>query len=246
MKKVEIWVRSLIFNFVFLFWTLVPTILFIWVIFLPHDKLIRVIRFWQSSVTFFERTIIGLDYRVIGWENVPEGACIIAAKHQSAWETCKLNVLFYDPSIVLKKELMRVPVWGWYAKASGLIPVDRKGGAKALALMMKAAQRSVAQGRKIVIFPQGTRVKPGQHKPYKVGVAALYQELNVPIVPMAVNSGLFWPKNSFIKKPGVATIEFLPAIPAGLSRSAVMRRLEDALETASNRLATEKTETNNQ
>ncbi len=237
MSRIEILVRSLIFNIVYLFWLLVPTAIFVWVILFPQDRLIRIIRFWQASLALFERVILKLDYRVIGTEHIPEGPCIIASKHQSAWETCKLNVLFDRPAIVLKKELTYVPIWGWYAKASGLIPIDRQGGVKALSGMMKAARRAVAQNRKIVIFPQGTRLKPGIRKPYKVGVAALYQELELPVVPMAVNSGLFWPKGAFLKKPGTVTIEFLPPIPPGLSRSAMMRKLEETLEPACDRLA---------
>lgn len=237
MSKIEIWIRSLLFNIIFTFWTLVPAILFIWVILLPQEKLIRILYYWQRSVTWIEKHVAGIDYRIIGAEHVPEGSCIIAAKHQSAWETCKLISLFKNPSIVLKKELTYIPIWGWYAKYSGLIPIDRKGGMKALGVMKRAARTAMEQGRKIVIFPQGTRIKPGVKKPYKVGVAALYQELDLPVVPMAVNSGLYWPKGTFLKTPGTITIEFLPPIEPNLSRSAMMRRLEDELEAASDRLA---------
>ena len=237
MSKFEIGLRSLIFNIVFFLWTFVPAILFLWVLLLPQEKLLRAIFYWQSVVCWLERVILKLNYRVFGEENIPDGPCIIASKHQSAWETCKLNVLFDKPSIVLKKELTYIPIWGWYAYGSGLIPIDRKGGIKSLGVMKRAAQKAVRQGRKIVIFPQGTRLKPGVKKPYKVGVAALYQDLDLPVVPMAVNSGLFWPKNGFFKKPGTITIEFLPPIEPKLSRSAMMHRLEDELESASDRLA---------
>ncbi len=237
MRAVEIWIRSAIFNFVYLFWVIVPTILFLWTLFLKPDILASVVVRWQKGLAWLEKHIAGIDYRVIGLENMPEGACIIAAKHQSAWETCKLLILFKNPSIVLKKELTYVPVWGWYAKALGLIPIDRKTGVKSLAKMMKAACAAADQGRKIVIFPQGTRVRPGVHKPYKSGVAGLYLELNVPVVPMALNSGLFWPKGAFLKKPGTITIEFLPPIKPGLSKSAFMHALEERLEAASVKLA---------
>ncbi len=231
------WARSLLFDAVFLFWVVVPTVLFLWILLLPQKRVFAAVTFWQSALAVFEKKILKLDYRVIGWENVPKGPCIIAAKHQSAWETCKLNVLFGNPAIVLKKELTYVPVWGWYARASGLIPIDRQAGFKALATMMRAAKAAKKAKRKIVIFPQGTRVRPGVRKPYKVGVAALYQELGLPVVPMAVNSGLFWPKNGFLKKPGTVTIEFLPPIKPGLSRSAFIHQLEEQIETASDRLA---------
>ncbi|HAX91659.1 MAG TPA: 1-acyl-sn-glycerol-3-phosphate acyltransferase [Rhodospirillaceae bacterium] len=239
MEKIELWVRSILFNLVFLFWVTVPTILFVWIVLLPQSKVVKVIRYWQATFAWLAKTIAGIDYVITGWKHVPHGACIIAAKHQSAWETCVLNVLFHDPAIVLKKELTYIPVWGWFAKASGLIPIDRKGGAKSLLIMKKAASDAIKAGRKIVIFPQGTRVKPHTHKPYKVGVAAMYQDLKLPVVPMALNSGLFWPKGAFLKKKGIVTIEFLPAIPPGLTRSALMRKLEEQLETASDRLARE-------
>lgn len=186
---------------------------------------------------FLARVIVGIRYEVKGWENVPEGACIIAAKHQSAYETCLLHILFKNPAIVLKKELTRIPIWGWYAQASGLIPVDRKGGAKSLKIMKKACDDAVSAGRKIVIFPQGTRVPPGVKKPYKVGVVALYQDLQLPIVPVALNSGLFWPKGEWIKKPGTVTVQFLTPIPPGLTRSQMMKRLEAITEEASDHLA---------
>ncbi len=229
--------RSILFNILFILWTIVPTVLFVWVNLLPQKKALKAINYWQRGVGFLERNVAGIHYKVIGKRNLPKGPCIIASKHQSAWETCKLNVLFKDPSIVLKKELTFVPIWGWYAKASGLIPIDRKGGMKSLAIMKRAARKAVEQGRQIVIFPQGTRLKPGVKKPYKVGVAALYQDLDLPVVPMAINSGLFWPKGSFLKKPGVIKVEFLPPIEAGLSRSAMMKKLEHDLESASDRLA---------
>lgn len=230
------WVRSLIFSFVFLFWALVPTVLVVWIVLLPQPVLLKTIRYWQQGVMLLARLIMGIRYEVKGWEHVPEGACIIASKHQSAYETCLLHILFGNPAIVLKKELTRIPIWGWYAKYSGLIPIDRKGGVKALALMKKACDDAVKAGRKIVIFPQGTRVPPGVKKPYKVGVVALYQDLDIPIVPVALNSGLFWPKKGIMKKSGTVTIEFLPPIPPGLTRSQMMKRLESDIETASERL----------
>lgn len=237
MSNIIIWLRSIAFSITFILWTIVPAVLFVWVLLLPQKYVLRMIFHWQSMVGVFEKYIAGIETKVIGRENIPDGPCIIASKHQSAWETCKLFVLFDEPSIVLKKELTYVPIWGWYAAASGLIPIDRKGGMKSLGVMKRAASKAAEQGRKIVLFPQGTRIKPGVKKPYKVGVAALYQQLDLPVVPMALNSGLLWPKNSFIKKPGVITVEFLKPIEPNLSRSAMMKRLEAELEASSDRLA---------
>ena len=228
--------RSLLFNVAFSLWTIIPPIFMLWILPLPKPAFFFWIRRWQSVVAWMERNIAGIHYEVIGAEHLPSGACIIGAKHQSAWETCKLHLLFGDPVILLKKELTSVPIWGWYAHASGTIPIDRKSGVKALLTMKKAAQTAKAANKKIVIFPEGTRVPPGERRAYKSGIAVLYEELQLPIVPMALNSGLFWPKRSWLRKSGTITIEFLPPIPPGQSRADMMRELQDKLESATDRL----------
>jgi 1-acyl-sn-glycerol-3-phosphate acyltransferase len=164
-------------------------------------------------VAWVECHLGGISYRVIGRENIPKGACIIAAKHQSALETFKIHLIVDDPAIVLKRELLNIPIIGWYMSRSGSIPIDRSGRTKALSGMTVAARKAAADGRPIVIFPEGTRAAVGETRPYKSGVAAMYQDLNVPLVPMALNSGLLWPKDSFFKKRGLVTVEFLPPIP---------------------------------
>jgi len=232
-----IFLRSVIFNIAFYGWTAVMCFLMLWAFLLPKRYFPRVARLWLAQTAWIERVIGGMSYRVIGSEHVPQGACIIAAKHQSAWETMKLPLLFDDPAIVLKKELLAIPIWGRYLRHAGMIPIDRGSGSAALAAMMQAAHKAAEAGRKIVIFPQGTRVAPGAERPYKGGVAALYRELNIPVVPMALNSGLLWPRNSFIKKPGLITIEFLPPILPGLSREEMLTKLKTELEGASKRLA---------
>ncbi len=208
----------------------------LWTLVLPRRAFLNIVHLWLMQVIWIEKYIGGMTYRVIGQKYIPPGSCIIAAKHQSAWETFKLHVLFDDPAIVLKKELLNIPIWGWYLRRSGMIPIDRSAGSKALSGMMEAAHKAARAKRKIVIFPQGTRTAPGEERTYKSGVAALYQELNLPVVPMALNSGLLWPKNSFSKKPGMITIEFLPPIAPGLDRTDFMTRLKDELEGATNRL----------
>jgi len=165
------------------------------------------------------------------------GPVLIAAKHQSAWDTIIFSVLLWDHSFVLKQELMRIPLFGLYLWRAGLIPVDRRGGAKALRRMVAAAKQVAAQRRPMVIFPEGTRVAPEQQRPYHPGVAALYGQLQVPVVPVALNSGLFWRRNSFWKLPGTITLEFLPQIPPGLRRKDFLARLEQAIEGRSRALA---------
>jgi 1-acyl-sn-glycerol-3-phosphate acyltransferase len=166
----------------------------------------------------------------------PKCSFIVAAKHQSAWETMKLHLLFPpDPAVVLKKELLRIPIWGSFAKKLELIAIDRAAKGEARTMMLTGATEAIEAGRPIVIFPQGTRVPVGKPHKYRYGVANLYEQLNLPVLPMALNSGVFWPKSLFRKRGGTVTVEFLPLIPPGLQAAELMERLEDGLETASNR-----------
>ena len=232
------WIRSLLFTLVFHTVTGVMCCIMLWALPLPKKYMLLVVKIWLTQVSWIEHYVGGFSYQIIGKEYIPEGACIIAAKHQSAWETFKIPLLFRDPAIVLKKELLSVPVWGWYLRQAGMIPIDRKAGPAALSSMMQAARLAVVANRKIVIFPQGTRIPPGEDRPYKSGVASLYKELKLPVIPMALNSGMFWPKGSFVKKPGMITIEFLPPIMPGLPRDEFLTRLKNDLDGTSNRLLT--------
>lgn len=229
--------RSFIFNAALFGLTGLMCFLMLWVLPMPRFWMLRVVRLWLRQIQWIERHIGGIRWQVKGEEHIPSGPCIVAAKHQSAWETFKLHLLFDDPAIVLKRELLMIPLWGWYLKRAGVIAIDRAKGAKALSSMMASAREAARDGRKIVIFPQGTRVAPGAFVPYKSGLAGLYQELNLPVVPMALNSGLLWGKNSFIKKSGLVTVEFLPPIPPNLPRKEMMRRVQTDLEGASEKLA---------
>ena len=229
--------RSLAFNVALFGLTSVMCFLMLWTLLLPRRQMLSVAHLWLRQVAWIERNIGGIRWRIVGAQHIPAGACIIAAKHQSAWETFKLHLLFGDPAIVLKKELLSIPIWGWYLRRAGVIPIDRTARGKVLSGMTSAAHQAVAAGRKIVIFPHGTRTAPSATVPYKNGIARLYQELEIPVVPMALNSGLFWPRNSFVKKPGVITVEFLPPIPPHLPREVMMERLKHDLESASDRLA---------
>ncbi|MGL4964990.1 MAG: lysophospholipid acyltransferase family protein [Inquilinus sp.] len=229
--------RSALFNLLFFGWTTLCCFALLPALFLPHRVTMAWIFVWLRGVHWVEKTILGIDYRVVGRENLPDGACIVAAKHQSAWETLKLHLLLPDPAIVLKSELLKVPVWGKYLLKTGMIPVDRGAGSRAVRAMIEHAKVRVAEGRPIAIFPQGTRTAPGTWRPYRIGVGALYEGLSVPVVPMALNSGVFWGRRAFRKRPGTITVEFLPPIPPGLPREEMMRRLEDELETASERLS---------
>ncbi len=229
--------RSLLFNVFFYGWTALCVILGLPLLLGPRKGIYVLGRVWAHPILAALRLLCGLKHQVRGRENLPEGPVLIAAKHQSAWDTIIFSVLLWDHSFVLKQELMRIPLFGLYLWRAGLIPVDRSGGAKALRKMVAAARRVAAQGRPMVIFPEGTRVAPEQQRPYHPGVAALYSQLQVPVVPVALNSGLFWRRNSFWKLPGTITLEFLPPIPPGLQRKDFLARLEQAIEGRSRALA---------
>jgi 1-acyl-sn-glycerol-3-phosphate acyltransferase len=227
-----IWARGLIFSFACLAWTVICGTLGLPFLITPRAVTMQFGRVWGRVVLLLLRVIVGLDHEIRGLDRVPRGACIIAMKHQSAWDTLILFVLFHDPAAVVKRELLLIPFYGWYAARAGSIGIDRKAGAKALRRMVAVARRVAAQGRPIVIFPEGTRVAPGVRLPYQPGVAALYQALAVPMVPAAVNSGVFWGRRSFLKRPGRIVLEFLDPIPPGQPRRQVMAELEQRVETA--------------
>ena len=233
-----IWLRSVLFNIAFYGWTtIVCTLVMPFVILLAKPLGVFIVgRFWAGIAMALARGICGIEHRVVGLENLPDGPCIVAVKHQSAWDTLVFSQLLYNPSYVLKKELTRIPFFGWALLRVGMVPVDRSGGARALKDMLAAARSRVAEGRQILIYPEGTRTAPGERRPYHPGVAALYRDLGVPVVPVALNSGLYWGRRAFTKTPGRITVEFLPAIAPGLPRKAFMSCLQERIESATERL----------
>ena len=186
-----------------------------------------------------EKYILGLTYEVKGQENIPtKGPYIVAMKHQSAYETLKIFHLFGDIRIIYKRQLKWLPIWGWYIQKAGMISVDR-GGKGAMKSILQNAAPVVAAGHSILIYPQGTRVSINdtvKNKPYKQGAMRLYDHFKIPIVPVAMNSGKFWPRKSFIIKPGVVTFNILPPIPAGLPAKEAHQKMQDILESESNKL----------
>jgi 1-acyl-sn-glycerol-3-phosphate acyltransferase len=226
------WARAFAFNFAFFAGTAIVGTIGLPFLAAPRATAMRFGRFWAHSILVLLRVIVGLDYQIRGLEHIPRDGCIIAMKHQSAWDTVILPVVLGDPACVVKRELLFVPLYGWYAARAGSIPVDRKAGAGALRRMITAARPIAAQRRPIVIFPEGTRVAPGTRLPYQPGVAALYQALALPVVPAAVNSGLFWGRRSFLKRPGRIVLEFLVPIPPGRTRPRLMSELEQRMESA--------------
>lgn len=193
-------------------------------------------RLWVRITFWLLRVTAGLDWQVRGRDHLPAGPAIFASKHQSAWETLVFYLLFDDPAYVLKRELFWIPFYGWYAKKARSVAVDRGGGARAMRSMIQGAEAAIADGRNIIIFPEGTRAAPGSGRPFHPGAAALYARLGVPLVPVALNSGLFWPRRRFLKRPGRITLEFLPAIEPGLDRKELRARLEGVIQDATRRL----------
>ncbi len=226
------WARALAFNLAFFAWTAIVGTLGLPFLLTPRAVTMRFGRFWASSVLVLLRLIVGLDYEVRGLDRLPRGGCIIAMKHQSAWDALAVPVVLGDPAVVLKRELLLLPIYGWYAARAGSIAIDRKAGAGALRRMLAQARAPAAARRPIVIFPEGTRVAPGERKPYQPGAAALYQALALPLVPAAVNSGLYWGRRAFVKRPGRIILEFLDPIPPGRTRPRVMAELERRIEAA--------------
>lgn len=232
-------VRSLLFNVyffaltatgLFTYWLLLP---------LPRAALQDAVRLWQRLAFGGLKVICGLDWEVRGRDRIPKGAAVFACKHQSAWDTMAFYALLADPAYVLKKELLRIPFWGWYAAKARQIVVDRRAGLRALKEVAEAARDRLAEGRQVVIFPQGTRVPPGAHRPYQPGIYAIASATDRPVFPVALNSGLFWGRRSFVKHPGTIVVEILEPMPQGLARKPFMAELEARIEGASTRLAAE-------
>ena len=234
-----IYVRSIVFNTLFylntLFWMLVglPTFL------LPYRGIIAIAKMWGRSNLVLLRVVAGIDYDFRGLEKVPPGAAIIAAKHQSAWETFALLTCFDNPAFILKRELQWIPIFGWFTIKGRMVPVDRRKGTQAIPAMIERARIELARGRQLLIFPEGTRRPAGAEPRYRYGVALIYGASDVPCVPVALNSGLFWPRRSLRMRPGKVLVEILDTIPAGLQRDEFFKLLQERIEPATARLIAE-------
>lgn len=232
-------VRSFLFNIWFFGATALLLIASLPCHFMDRRGVHFIARIWTKTIVWGLKHICRLEHRLVGRVDLLEGPALVACKHQSAWDTLIFYALCSDPTYVMKKELLSIPLYGWHAQKQKMIPVDRKGGGVALKRMLAMAQEAIAEGRQIVIFPQGTRTpvrSDAKDWPYHPGVMALYNKLDLPCVPVALNSGLFWGRRTFAKKPGLITVEVLDAIPAGLKRAEFMHELETRIETATRRL----------
>lgn len=231
-----IMLRSWIYTILFELWTLIAAIGFLPLL-VKRQWALAAIRAWARGVELLARWVVGITFRAEGREHFPKGPFIVAAQHQSSFETYRIFLEVPRPVFVLKKELTRIPFIGWYIYRAGLVPIDRNGGASAMRRMLRAAELAKSRGETIVIFPEGTRTKPGTHRDYQPGVAGLYKHLNIPVVPMALNSGYLWGKTRVRKDPGEIIFRYLPPLPAGMDREAMVKELRSRIDAASAELA---------
>jgi 1-acyl-sn-glycerol-3-phosphate acyltransferase len=236
---VVILLRSIAFNVLFYLNTIIYLIAALPTFFMPYRAIVAVARSWGRTNLVLLRVVAGIDCEIRGREKIPKGPIIVAAKHQSAWETFALLPLIDNPVFILKRELQWIPIFGWLTIKGRMVPVDRGGGAQALAAMVERARIELADNRQLIIFPEGTRRPAGAEPRYKIGVGHLYVAGGVPCVPIALNSGLFWPRRSWRRFPGTVVAEVLDPIPPGLSREVFFERLQIDIETATARLIEE-------
>lgn len=234
-----IWFRSLLFNAGYLGGSAVLAVVMVPTLALSRRAMLWVGRVWAAQVNGLLTHVVGASIEFRGTDRIPPGPCLIAAKHQTTWEAIALLGVLPDTCYVLKKELSLIPVFGWYALKNRQIIVDRNAGARALKGMLRDARAAAGEGRQIVIFPEGTRVPAGETRDYQPGIAALYQALDLPVVPVAVNSGVSWARHSFVKYPAPIIAEFGEPLPPGLGRQSLMTKLQEYIEPTSRRLEAE-------
>lgn len=232
-------VRSVIFNVLFYANTVFFLIVALPTFFMPYWAIVEVAKAWGRVNLVLLRWIVNIDIEVRGAEKIPKGGLIAAAKHQSAWETFALLPLFDIPLFIVKRELMWIPIFGWLMAKGRMVPVDRSAGSQALLDMTERARVEIGRGRQLIIFPEGTRRPAGAEPRYKYGVAHLYVAEGVPCVPIALNSGLFWPRRTILRHPGTVVIEVLDPIPPGLDKDTFFKRLQGDIEGATARLIAE-------
>ena len=247
--------RSLLFDASFYLVSIFLMVIFLPLMLLPQKAIFWAGRVWVKTVMKLLEWTVGLSWRVEGIENLPpeainkqspENSCqkggfclggyIIACKHESAWETLIFHILVNAPAFALKQELMWVPLINLYFWRMGMLAIDRGRGASSLKNLIERSRHIITANRPLVIFPEGNRSIPGKQGDYKTGVAALYRALEVPVIPVALNSGTFWGRRSLVKRPGEITIKFLPPIQPGLPKSDLMAKLADTIDTACDRL----------
>ncbi|RCW26020.1 1-acyl-sn-glycerol-3-phosphate acyltransferase [Ciceribacter lividus] len=232
--------RSILFNTAFYLNLILRMIVLSPIYFvLPRKKAFSIPKNWALSCHWLMKTIVGTTFTIEGLENIPKGGYILAPKHQSFWDTFALLPWLDDPVYILKRELLWIPLFGWYAKKQRMIPVNRGARGKVMAAVMARTSDEMRNGRQLIIYPEGTRRPPGAHPVYKYGIARLYRDLQVPVVPVAMHPGLFWPRRKFLRFPGHFKVRILPPIEPGLDPDAFFEKLMQVLEAASDELLVE-------
>jgi len=237
--------RSFVFNLLFYLNTIFWLIIALPTFFMPYRAVITIAKAWGRSNLVLLRAVCGIDYEIRGLEKIPTGPLIVASKHQSAWETFALVPLFDNPLFIVKRELLWIPIFGWLMSKGRMVPVNRGAGSQALVAMAERARTELADNRQLIIFPEGTRRPAGAEARYKFGVAHLYVAEGVPCLPIALNSGLFWPRRSMRRRPGTVLVEILDPIGPGLGKDVFFKRLQSDIETATARLIAESKAANN-
>ena len=232
-------VRSMVFNVLFYLNTLICLMIALPTFFMPYRAIIAIAKFWGRINLVLLRVVAGINCEVRGREKIPSGALIVASKHQSAWETFALLPLFDNPLFIIKRELEWIPIFGWLMMKGRMVSVNRGAGSQALTAMTARASVELSEGRQLIIFPEGTRRPAGAEPRYKYGVAHLYGATGVTCLPIALNSGLFWPRRSIRRLPGSVVVEILDPIPPGLDKDVFFKRLQGEIEAATARLIAE-------
>lgn len=235
MRTLVIQARAWAYLFLFLSWTIAFAVVCLPAL-LKKRWTLAIARTWVRGVMTLARVVVNIESETLGRENLPAGACIIAAQHQSSYETYRLFLELDQPIFILKRELTFIPVVGWFMSRIGLIGIDRSAGAGAMKKMLREAQAALNAGRQVIIFPEGTRTAPGVIRPYRPGVAALYAHCDAPVIPMALNSGFFWGKTRILKRPGTIILHFLPPLAPGQSKNAMLADLRARIDSAASKM----------
>lgn len=236
---ISIFFRSLAFNVGFYLSLLVHMALAIPSFFLPKQVLFELAKSWARSMIWMLRVFCNIKVEYRGLEKIPRGPLLVAAKHQSAWETIALLPLFRQPLFILKRELTWIPLFGLFLLKAQMIPINRSAGVRAMSKMTDLARERVRDDRQLIIFPEGTRRPVGAEPRYKFGVAQVYVDCGVQCLPVALNAGLFWPRRTFLRYPGTIIVEFLDIVPPGLGRDDFLARIREEIETSTDRLVEE-------
>ena len=232
----SIFLRSLVFNILFYLNFLVWVVIALPTFLMPRAAMLRVADWWARCIIVLMRIVCNIKVEFRGVEKIPKGPLIVASKHQSMWETISLLRFFEAPFFALKRELRFIPIFGLFLIKTDMIAIDRSAGGRALIAMARRARQEVLRGRQFIIFPEGTRRPVGAPPQYKSGIGLIYTDCGVPCVPVALNSGLFWPRRTFMRYPGTLVVEFLDPLPAGLPRDEFLTRMRNAIEEATNRI----------